>query len=129
MAINNIIGFTYPLDVDRQGGLSLSIGPNRIFQQIIETLDTAIGERVYRPRFGGPSLAFRSIQAVELIVIELQSLLESVLPSQYVSNVQVEVASTNLIEGQVELQVRYIYIPSRTRQTLLYSNVNTQRPQ
>lgn len=54
-------GLKYPLELDGRGGLKLSSNYDRIEQQILEVLDTRIGERVYRPYFGIPETIFETI--------------------------------------------------------------------
>jgi phage baseplate assembly protein W len=51
---NEIIGrgWTFPLKIDSQGGISLTTERNEIEQSIIIILSTEIGQRVMRPRFG-----------------------------------------------------------------------------
>jgi phage baseplate assembly protein W len=51
---NEIVGrgWTFPLKIDSQGGISLTTERNEIEQSIIIILSTEIGQRVMRPRFG-----------------------------------------------------------------------------
>ena len=116
------MGFSYPLKLNKNGGLSISVGNDRIFEQIIEILDTAIGERIYRPSFGCPNIIFQSIQSVDLILIQIEQLLRSSLPSNYVSDIAVFRRNSNIIEGVIELEVTYVYIPTNKKQSLLYAN-------
>lgn len=58
---STLSGLTYPLRLNGKGGISTSYGYDRIRQQIIEILDTRLGERVYRPFFGTPELIFETI--------------------------------------------------------------------
>jgi phage baseplate assembly protein W len=59
-------GLKYPLELDGDGGLKLSANYTRIGEQILEMLDTRIGERVYRPFFGIPELLFETIDEYAL---------------------------------------------------------------
>ena len=59
-------GLKYPLELDGKGGLKLSSGYDRIGEQILEVLETRLGERVYRPFFGIPELLFESIDEYAL---------------------------------------------------------------
>jgi phage baseplate assembly protein W len=51
---NEIIGrgWAFPLKIDTQGGISLTSDRNEIEQSIKIILQTEIGQRVMRPRFG-----------------------------------------------------------------------------
>lgn len=61
LSSSTLSGLTYPLKLNDRGGLSISYGYDRIRQQILEILDTRLGERVYRPFFGTPELIFETI--------------------------------------------------------------------
>lgn len=54
-----IQGLTYPLEAVN-GGLKISANDDRIFEQIVEVLETRIGERIMRQFFGTPDLIFES---------------------------------------------------------------------
>ena len=45
-------GWTFPIKVNSNGGLSYSGGPDKIQQAIWIVLSTSLGERVMRPDFG-----------------------------------------------------------------------------
>lgn len=59
-------GLSYPVELDGSGGLKLSSNYDRIGEQILEVLQTRIGERVYRPFFGIPELLFETINEYTL---------------------------------------------------------------
>lgn len=59
-------GLSYPLELDGNGGLKLSANYDRVGEQILEVLQTRIGERVYRPFFGLPELLFETIDEYTL---------------------------------------------------------------
>jgi hypothetical protein len=61
LSSSTLSGLSYPLKLNGNGGLSLSYGYDRIREQILEILDTRLGERVYRPFFGTPELIFETI--------------------------------------------------------------------
>ena len=65
-ADSTLKGLSYPLEVDGAGGLKLSSNYDRIGEQILEVLQTRIGERVYRPFFGLPELLFETIDEYTL---------------------------------------------------------------
>lgn len=75
-----LLGLSYPIEIDENGGLKLDSGYERLGQQILEVLDTRIGERVYRPFFGIPELLFETIS---------ESLLQETLKSQILSGVPI----------------------------------------
>lgn len=58
---NTLLGLSYPLELDGAGGLKLSSNYDRVAEQILEVLETRIGERVYRPFFGLPEILFETI--------------------------------------------------------------------
>lgn len=109
-------GFKYPLELDGNGGLKLSSNYDRIGEQILEILQTRIGERVYRPFFGIPDLLFESIDEY-VLAQSLKSQLKSLLP--VVENLEVNVSlredgSANVIvfysvEGSEQAMVRYSF--------------------
>ena len=57
----SIQGLSYPLELDGNGGIKTSSNYQRISEQIVEILDTRIGERVYRQCFGIPETIFETI--------------------------------------------------------------------
>lgn len=59
-------GLKFPLELDGEGSLKLSSGYDRIGEQILEILETRLGERVYRPFFGIPEVIFESIDEYAL---------------------------------------------------------------
>lgn len=71
-----MLGLTYPIELDGNGGLSLSSGYDRVAQQIFEVLDTRFGERVVRPFLGTPEVLFETIS---------ESVLQQTLKSQILS--------------------------------------------
>ena len=75
-----LLGLSYPIEINENGGLKLNSGYERLGQQILEVLDTRIGERVYRPFFGIPELLFETIS---------ESLLQETLKSQILSGVPI----------------------------------------
>lgn len=76
LAQGTMLGLTYPLELDGNGGLKLSSGYDRIGQQIFEILDTRFGERVYRPFLGTPEILFETVS---------ESILQQTIKSQILS--------------------------------------------
>lgn len=86
----SIKGLSYPLQLDGNGGLKTSSNYSRLSEQILEVLDTKVGERVYRQFFGLPELVFETIsEAVLAQVIKKQ--LEQALPFDVELDVSVEI--------------------------------------
>jgi len=72
-------GLAYPLRLDGKGGLEVSANYDRIGEQIIEVLETRIGERAYRPFFGLPETIFETINEYALAQT-IRSQIEASLP-------------------------------------------------
>lgn len=86
----SIKGLSYPLQLDGNGGLKTSSNYSRLSEQILEVLDTKVGERVYRQFFGLPELVFETIsEAILAQVIKKQ--LEQALPFDVELDVSVEI--------------------------------------
>jgi phage baseplate assembly protein W len=109
-------GLKYPLELDGNGGLKLSSGYDRIGEQILEVLETRLGERVYRPFFGIPELLFETIDEYSLAQ-SIRSQLIAFLPS--VPNIEVKVTLSEdggaqivvfySVEGSESAMVRYSF--------------------
>jgi phage baseplate assembly protein W len=109
-------GLKYPLELDGKGGLKLSANYDRIGEQILEILDTRIGERVYRPFFGIQEMMFETIDEYTLAQ-SIKSQLLSSLPVVQELEVRVtlrEDGSAYIIvvysvEGSEQAMVRYSF--------------------
>jgi len=109
-------GLKYPLELDGSGGLKLSSNYKRIGEQILELLETRIGERVYRPFLGTPELLFESIDEYALAQT-LRSQLRAFLPTVTELDVRVtlrEDGNANIVvfysvEGSEQAVIRYSY--------------------
>ncbi|MGA1706912.1 MAG: hypothetical protein ACO39X_07715 [Candidatus Nanopelagicaceae bacterium] len=109
-------GLKYPLELDGSGGLKLSANYERVGEQILEVLQTRIGERVYRPFFGVPEILFETIDEYTLAQTIRSQLLASV---PVVSDLEVQVAlsedgGANIavfysVEGSEQRMVRYAF--------------------
>lgn len=85
----SIKGLSYPLELDGNGGLKTSSNYTRLSEQILEILDTKVGERVYRQFFGLPELVFETIsESVLASVIKKQ--IQSAVPFDIELDVSVE---------------------------------------
>ncbi len=109
-------GLKYPLELDGRGGLKLSANYDRIGEQILEILDTRIGERVYRPFFGVPELLFETIDEYTLAQ-SLKSQLLGFLPVVTELDVKVSLSESGdanivvfySVEGSEPAMVRYSF--------------------
>ncbi len=109
-------GLKYPLELDGKGGFKLSSNYDRIGEQILEVLETRIGERVYRPFFGLPEMMFESIDEYTLAQSIKSQLLSSlpILPELDVTVSMREDGGANIIvfysvEGSEQAMVRYSF--------------------
>ncbi len=75
---SSIKGFAYPLELDENGGVKTSSNTQRLSEQIVEILDTRIGERVYRQFFGVPETVFETISEDVLSQIIKKQIKEAV---------------------------------------------------
>lgn len=75
---NSLRGLSYPLQLDGNGGLKTSSNYSRLSEQIIEILDTKVGERVYRQFFGLPELVFETISEDVLAQVIKKQIQEAV---------------------------------------------------
>jgi phage baseplate assembly protein W len=95
-------GLKYPLELDGNGGLKLSSNYDRVGEQIMEVLQTRIGERVYRPFLGIPELLFESIDEYTLAQT-IKAQIGSVVPS----GVELEVKVSLSEDGGAQITVFY----------------------
>lgn len=109
-------GLKYPLELDGNGGLKLSANYGRIGEQILEVLETRIGERTYRPFFGLPELLFETIDEYTLAQSIKSQLLSSlpVIPELDVKVSLREDGGANIVvlysvEGSEQAMVRYSF--------------------
>ncbi|UYE97327.1 virion structural protein [Cyanophage S-TIM54] len=114
---SSIQGLSYPLALDGNGGLSVSSNYTRLSEQILEALETRIGERVYRQFFGIPELIFETISE-DLVSKTIKTQLESILPFDIELDVSVKISeegtSTVFIKYSIEGAGSYIVTHSLT---------------
>jgi hypothetical protein len=109
-----LFGLSYPLELDGKGGLKTASNYDRIGQQIIEILDTRVGERVYRRFFGIPELIFETISE-DLLSQIIKKQISNSLPFDLEMDVSVELdeSGTAVIfityspEGSEQYMIRY----------------------
>jgi hypothetical protein len=102
LSSQTLLGLTYPIRLDGAGGLALSNNYDRIEQQILEVLETRIGERVYRPFFGLPELIFETIDEYTLAQ-SIKAQLQASLPIVPELSVVVKIGE----DGSSDLYVWY----------------------
>ena len=85
-----LFGLSYPLELNDNGGIKTASNFDRISQQIIEILDTRVGERVYRRFFGIPELIVETISESVLSQLIKKQIL-SALPFKLDMDVSVEI--------------------------------------
>lgn len=78
-----IRGLSFPLTIEN-GSLKVSQNEDRVVEQILEVLQTSVGERVYRQFFGMPNLVFESIS-------------ESILEARVERQLQREIIADNVV--------------------------------
>ena len=118
LAESALRGLTYPLELNGRGGLNLSSNYDRVGQQILEVLQTRIGERVYRPFFGIPELLFETIDEYSLAQT-ISAQIGSVLPSGVELQVKVSLSEDGSaqivvfysVEGSEPSMIKYAFRP------------------
>jgi phage baseplate assembly protein W len=111
-------GLSYPLRLNNKGGLSLSYNDDRIREQIIEVLETRIGERIYRKFFGMPDVLFDSISE-DILANSVRKQLEASIPDIVALEYDINIRSTE--NGDMIIIVSYNLEGSSDRSTLYYS--------
>lgn len=110
-------GLTYPLKLNGAGGLSLSYNNDRIEEQIMEVLETRIGERIYRKFFGMPDLLFESISEDVVANVLRKQLVESI-PSFVDIDFNISLRATE--DGTLIVVVLYYFPDSPQPNELIY---------
>lgn len=113
---SSLRGLKYPLELDGKGGLVLSSNYDRVGEMILETLQTRIGERVYRPFFGVPELLFETIDEYSLAQT-IRSQLNASIPLSIDLEVKVRLSEDGgatvvvfySVEGSEPSMVRYSF--------------------
>jgi hypothetical protein len=75
-----LTGFTYPLQINADGGISLSSDADYIQQQIRSYVETELGERLGLAEYGLPDYLFQTYQAVGFIARDLETKLPIFIP-------------------------------------------------
>jgi len=111
---NTLVGLSYPLELDGNGGIKTASNYERISQQIIEVLDTRIGERVLRRSLGLPELIFETLSESVLSQVIKKQILSS-LPLNIEMEVSVEISDNGIavifvgysLEGSERYLIKY----------------------
>ena len=96
-----IRGLSYPLQING-GGLKISSNSDRIYEQILEVLETRVGERIMRQFFGIPDLIFESFSEDLLRNTIIKQIRES-LPIEIETDMDLSISE----EGYVIIYLKY----------------------
>lgn len=114
-------GFSFPFQVNLQGGVQLSHTIRSVEESIWIILRTDFGERVYRPDFGSrlSELAFMPLNSQTLMLLRLyvQEALERWEPRIVLEEV---LTDPDAILGRVNITVNYRLVDSYNRRSLVY---------
>jgi hypothetical protein len=114
-------GFSFPFQVNLQGGVQLSHTTRSVEESIWIILRTDLGERVYRPDFGSrlSELAFMPLNSQTLILIRLyvQEALERWEPRILLEEV---LTNPDTVLGRVDITVNYRLVDTYDRRSLVY---------
>lgn len=99
---SSIKGLSYPLELNGSGGLKTSSNYDRLTEQVLETLHTRVGERVYRQFFGIPEMVFETISE-EVLSQVIKKQLEEAIPFDIELDVSVEISE----DGRAVVYVGY----------------------
>lgn len=99
---SSIKGLSYPLEINGSGGLKTSSNYDRLSEQVLETLHTRVGERVFRQFFGIPELVFETVSEEVLSQI-IKKQLEEAIPFDIELDVSVEISE----DGRAVIYVGY----------------------
>ncbi|MBE9008725.1 GPW/gp25 family protein [Pseudanabaenaceae cyanobacterium LEGE 13415] len=101
-------GLAFPLQLNVQGGLQMSVAAQKVREAIWIILRTGIGERVYRPNFGCrlPELAFAPLNTDTLLRIRLYVLeaLNTWEPRILIDDVRTD---PDPVRGKVDIVIDY----------------------
>jgi uncharacterized protein len=115
-------GLSFPLSVDRRGGIALATGEQDVDQAIEIILSTAPGERPMRPEFGCgvPDFVFDTIDAATVgrLETEVRSALDRWEPRIEVEDVDFDL--TRVGDGQLLIAIGYRLRATNHRRNLVY---------
>ena len=115
-------GLSFPLSVDRRGGIALATGEQDVDQAIEIILSTAPGERPMRPEFGCGvhDFVFDTIDAATVgrLETEVRSALDRWEPRIEVEDVDFDL--TRVGDGQLLIAIGYRLRATNHRRNLVY---------
>lgn len=115
------VGWSFPLKINLQGGISLSAAEQKVKEAILIILGTELAERRYRPNFGCrlSELTFASLNSQTLFLIRLyvQEALETWEPRIDLEKI---VTEPDLILGKVNIIIDYRLKSNYEPQSLVY---------
>src|SRR3569832_1785369 len=115
-------GLSFPLTVDRRGGIALATGEQDVDQAIEIILGTAPGERPMRPEFGCGvhDFVFDSIDASTINKMEnaIRDALDHWEPRIVVDTVEFDLSETD--EGRLMIDIGYRIRVTNTLRNLVY---------
>ena len=121
---NEIIGkgWTFPLKIDSQGGISLTTDRNEIQESILIILSTEIGQRVMRPMFGSRlhELVFapNNSATASLARRYVEEALKMWEPRIY--NLDIEVSPDPKEGSRLQIEINYQIKATNDRRSLVY---------
>lgn len=114
-------GLRFPLQVNKQGNLDLSIEENSVRESIYIILLTQLGERVYRPDFGCrlSELTFAPMNSETLMLMRIyvRQALEMWEPRIILNEV---LAEPDAAEGRVNILISYRLQESHEQRSIVY---------
>ena len=120
-------GWSFPLKIDLQGGISISAADRKVREAILIILRTELGERRYRPDFGCrlSELTFAPMNSKTLFLMQLyvQEALETWEPRIDLEEV---VSEPDPILGRVNIIINYRLKNSYEPRSLIYPFYLTQ---
>src|SRR3954452_25467840 len=115
-------GLSFPLTVDRRGGIALATGEQDVDQAIEIILSTAPGERPMRPEFGCGvhDFVFDTIDAATVgrLETEVRSALDRWEPRISVEDVDVDLSRMG--DGQLLINIGYRLRATNNKRNLVY---------
>ena len=114
-------GWSFPLKINLQGGISLSAAEQKVKEAILIILGTELGERRYRPDFGCrlSELTFAPLNSQTLFLMRLyvQEALETWEPR---IDLEVVVTEPDPILGKVNIIINYCLKSNYEPRSLVY---------
>ena len=115
-------GLSFPLSVDRRGGIALATGEQDVDQAIEIILSTAPGERPMRPEFGCGvhDFVFDTIDAATVgrLETEVRSALDRWEPRIQVQAVEFDLSGAD--SGLLTIDIGYTVRATNTERNLVY---------